>query len=83
MWRAPAALWIPAYAGMTVRLHQGRGGLMVGCVGLFHPHHTPTCGYCLKASMTDRAATLHLWIADQVRNDGFGLDRFECVSGRA
>ena len=57
----PAALWIPAYAGMTVSgcfvllspspliplpsRERGIGGL--GCLVV-----TPPCGYCLEASMT-------------------------------
>ena len=51
----------------------GRGDL-IGCFVLLY---ALPCGYCLEASMTGRCGwcwlvvcpTLHLWIADQVRND--------------
>ena len=46
------ALWIPAYAGMTVR----------------------------DAWNDGPARTLPLWIADQVRNDGYGV--LVCVDSR-
>ena len=61
-WRVPT-LWIPAYAGMTVRCclvftltfdsSPIKGEGLFGCIGLVHPH-----------------TALPLWIADQVRNDG-------------
>ena len=67
-WRVYPALWIPAYAGMTVRgiwtmlcivftltlvlIPSRERGYLVGCFVLLY------------------AQPLPLWIADQVRNDG-------------
>ena len=47
---ARPALWIPAYAGMTVR-DAGNDGLWLFCCC---PARPDTCGYCLEASMTGR-----------------------------
>ena len=48
-----AALWIPAYAGMTVGFAKvsikGEGEMRLACLVV-----APPCGYCLKASMTGR-----------------------------
>ena len=70
-WRVPA-LWIPAYSGMTVMAVACRIGTMRCIVFTLTFDSSPIKGegilsvFCLLA-----APTLLLWIADQVRNDGF------------